>query len=148
LLGESYTWWTFGWIPRALWFDKPAIDLGVFLKRDVMQVYTGGAYNVTGPGEAFINFGWFGLGVGAALGALYRRMEEVLLGGANVLRYGSFLLYPVLLYPFVQATLQSSFSAFIVGAVAQSILIIAMIILCVPRFSQKHAPSRSLRYAA
>ena len=135
LLGQSYTWWSFGWVPRAVWPDKPAIDLGVFFKRDVMQIYTGGAFNVTGPGEAFINFGWFGLGMGGVLGAIYRKGEVALLCTKNTLRYGSAFLYPILFYPFVQATLQSSFSAFIVGAAAQWVLIVVMTCLFVTRFS-------------
>jgi hypothetical protein len=40
----------------------------------------------------------------------------------------------LLLYPFVQGTLQSSFSAFVVGAAAQSALIVAVMVLCVPRY--------------
>lgn len=134
LLGETYGWWTFGWVPRAFWLDKPAIDLGVFLKRDVMQVTTGGAFNVTGPGEAFMNFGWAGVLVGFVLGWAYRRLEVLLLSARSTLRFASFYLYPLLLYPFVQASLHSSFSGFIVGAAAQSILIFAMIALCVPRY--------------
>lgn len=134
LWGESYGWWSFGWIPRAIWVDKPAIDLGVFLKRDVMGVTTGGAFNVTGPGEAFINFGWAGAGVGFILGWLYRKGEVAVLCAHNSLRYGAFLLYPLIFYPFVQATLQSSFSAFVVGAAAQLVLIWAMIVIFVPRY--------------
>ncbi len=134
LWGESYLWWSFGWVPRAIWVDKPAIDLGVFFKRDVMGLTTGGAFNVTGPGEAFINFGWAGVSVGFALGWLYRRGEEVLLASRNSLRYGAFLLYPMLFYPFIQATLQSSFSGFIVGAAAQMVLIVGMIAVFVPRY--------------
>jgi hypothetical protein len=134
LLGDSYTWWSFGWVPRAVWIDKPAIDLGVFFKRDVMGIETGGAFNVTGPGEAFINFGWFGMAVGVALGWIYRRGEVLLLSAQGALRHASFVAYPLLFYPFVQATLQSSFSAFIVGAAAQTVLIMAMIVLFVPRY--------------
>ncbi|PJI85113.1 oligosaccharide repeat unit polymerase [Yoonia maricola] len=134
LWGETYGWWTFGWVPRAIWVDKPAIDLGVFLKRDVMQVATGGAFNVTGPGEAFMNFGWAGSFVGFALGWVYRRAEVLLLSARSGLRHGSFYLYPLTLYPFVQATLHSSFSGFIVGAVAQLVLIFAMIAVFVPRY--------------
>ncbi len=133
LWGESYGWWGFGWVPRAWWPDKPAIDLGVYFKREVMGVATGGAYNVTGPGEAFINFGWWGLAVAPLLGALYRSCEVVLLSPAGLLR-GSAVVYPLIFYPFVQATLQSSFSAFIVGAVAQLVLIWAMIVLFLPRY--------------
>ncbi len=135
LLGESYTWWTFGWVPRAVWIDKPAIDLGVFFKREVMQVYTGRAFNVTGPGEAFINFGWVGVAVGFALGWFYRVGEAVLLSPFGAIRYGAFLLYPTLFYPFIQATLQSSFSAFIVGAAAQLVLIMMMIAVFVTRYA-------------
>lgn len=134
LLGESYLWWTFGWVPRAVWPDKPAIDLGVFFKRDVMQVYSGGAFNVTGPGEAFINFGWAGVGAGFVLGWIYRKGEAALLGAFNTIRHGSAILYPLLFYPFIQASLQSSFSAFIVGAVAQLFLVVALIVFCVTRY--------------
>lgn len=142
LLGESYGWWTFGWVPRALWLDKPAIDLGVFFKRDVMDVATGGAFNVTGPGEAFMNFGWAGAFVGFVLGWVYRRAEVVLLAPRHCLRFGTFYLYPLLLYPFVQATLHSSFSGFIVAAVVQAVLIMAMIMVFVPRLR-----ARPVRYA-
>ncbi|MFQ1699077.1 oligosaccharide repeat unit polymerase [Loktanella agnita] len=135
LFGESYTWWRFGWIPRAFWLDKPAIDLGMFFKRDIMQIYTGGAFNVTGPGEAFINFSWAGIGVGFVLGWIYRKGEVLLLSPLWVMRYGSFLLYPMLFYPFIQATLQSSFSAFIVGAAAQLVLITMMIAVFVTRYA-------------
>lgn len=151
LLGESYGWWSFGWVPRAIWAEKPAIDLGVFFKRDVMHIYTGGAFNVTGPGEAFINFGWFGVAVGFALGWIYRVSEAALLSAFGTIRYGAFLLYPMLFYPFVQATLQSSFSAFIVGAAAQLVLIAAMIMVFVARYSlwisQSHR-NRSQLYVA
>lgn len=133
LWGESYGWWGFGWVPRAVWPDKPAIDLGVYFKRDVMGVVTGGAFNVTGPGEAFINFGWWGLWVAPVLGAAYRWMEVTLLAPATLLQGGA-VFYPLIFYPFVQATLQSSFSAFIVGAAAQSVLIWVMIVVFLPRY--------------
>ncbi len=135
LFGQSYVWWSFGWVPRAFWVDKPAIDLGVFFKRDIMGLHTGGAFNVTGPGEAFINFGWAGFGVGLVLGWVYRKAEVALLSSIAAIRHGAFLLYPMLFYPFVQATLQSSFSAFIVGAVAQFMLLVAMICLFLPRYT-------------
>ena len=141
LLGKSYGWWSFGWVPRAIWVDKPAIDLGVFLKRDVMQITTGGAFNVTGPGEAFMNFGWAGVIVGFILGWIYRRCEVALFSAQAGLRFAGFYLYPLLLYPFVQATLHSSFSGFIVGASAQAVLIFAMISVFVPRYHVRPGPS-------
>ncbi|MEJ6403682.1 oligosaccharide repeat unit polymerase [Yoonia sp. 2307UL14-13] len=141
LWGESYTWWTFGWVPRAFWADKPAVGLGVFFKRDIMGLYTGGAFNVTGPGEAFINFGWGGVGIGIILGWLYRQGEVLLLSPTNTLRHGAFILYPLIFYPFVQATLQSSFSAFIVGAAAQMLLLALMI----PVFLTRYRPHMTRR---
>ena len=117
LWGQSYGWWVFGWVPRAVWIDKPAIDLGVYLKQVVMQVPASGAFNVTGPGEAFINFGWAGMLVALPLGAAMRMAEAwTLQSGTTSARA---LLYPLLVYPFVQAVLQSSFSAFVVTAVFQ-----------------------------
>jgi len=148
LLGESYGWWSFGWVPRAVWLDKPAIDLGVFLKRDVMQVATGGAFNVTGPGEAFMNFGWAGAGVGFVLGWGYRRIEVWVMSARPGLRFGAFFLYPLLLYPLVQATLQSSFSGFIVGAAAEAVMIAAMIAVFVPRYRTPVARSHDTRRTA
>ncbi|PUB12127.1 oligosaccharide repeat unit polymerase [Yoonia sediminilitoris] len=151
LLGQSYGWWSFGWVPRAIWIDKPAIDLGAFFKREVMQVYTGGAHNVTGPGEAYINFGWAGVCVGFILGWVYRKGEEFLLSPLAAFRQGAFVFYPLVFYPFVQATLQSSFSAFIVGAAAQSVLIIAMIRIFMVRYALWIPPfhqNRSRLYVA
>ena len=149
LLGDSYTWWTFGWIPRAFWLDKPAIDLGVFFKQSVMDVHTGGAFNVTGPGEAFINFGWGGVLVGLMLGWIYRKCEVFLLSAKATLRWGAAFLYPMLLYPFIQATLQSSFSAFIVGAAAQLVLISGMILVFLTRYRFSNLiPERQALYVA
>ena len=147
LLGESYFWWTYGWFPRAFWPDKPAIDLGVYFKREVMGIATGGAFNVTGPGEAYINFGWIGAFVGFALGAVYRWAEVALLSARHILRFGSFALYPLLFYPFVQATLQSSFSAFLVGAAAQFILIALVIAMCLPRYRMLRPATKGCAYA-
>jgi hypothetical protein len=146
LLGESYGWWSFGWVPRAFWIDKPAIDLGVFFKRDVMGLDTGGAFNVTGPGEAFINFGWAGILAGFVLGWLYRRGEVLLLASPHVLRYGAFWLYPLLFYPFVQATLQSSISAFVVGAAAQAVILAVMLAVFVPRYCVRRPVHSRRRY--
>ncbi|MEL6837845.1 MAG: oligosaccharide repeat unit polymerase [Pseudomonadota bacterium] len=150
IFGHSYTWWSFGWVPRAFWPEKPAIDLGVFFKRDVMGVDTGGAYNVTGPGEAFINFGWTGILVGFVLGWVFRKGEALLLSSTATMRYGTAFLYPMLFYPFVQANLQSSFSAFIVGAAAQLILLALMIGLFLRRYRVSRIPfqRRSVAYAS
>ncbi len=147
LLGQSYGWWAFGWVPRDIWPDKPAIDLGVYFKREVMGLATGGAFNVTGPGEAFINFGWAGLAVAPALGWVFRKGEAFLLDPRRTARTGSAFLYPVLFYPFVQACLQSSFSAFVVGAAAQLVLILLIRALFVRRLRWRALPTERLSHA-
>ena len=144
LWGESYLWWSWGWVPRAWWADKPAVDLGVYFKTVIAGQKSGGAFNVTGPGEAFINFGWWGLLCAPVIGALFRRIEVTLLG-AKGLRHGGAVIYALLFYPFVQAMLQSSFSAFVVGAVAQGVLIWAMLRIFVPR--RRPAVAGGLAYA-
>ena len=146
LYGDSYSWWSFGWFPRAYWPDKPAIDMGVYFKRAVMGLGEGGAFNVTGPGEAYINFGWAGVCVGFVLGWFYRRIEVCLLSIKPTLRFAGFVYYPLLFYPFLQGTLQSSFSAFVVGAAAQGILIVFVISLCLPRY-RKRTPLNGVVYA-
>ncbi|MBT0957779.1 oligosaccharide repeat unit polymerase [Alphaproteobacteria bacterium KMM 3653] len=135
LYGSSYLWWAYGWIPRGFWPDKPAIDLGVYFKRDILGLATGGAYNVTGPGEAFINFGWAGLLIGLPLGAAYRLIEDATLRLRACLRFAGWAFYPLFVYPFVQATLQSSFSSFLVGAMAQLVLAVPLIWLFCPRYA-------------
>lgn len=147
LLGQSYGWWVFGWVPRDIWPDKPAIDLGVYFKREVMGISTGGAFNVTGPGEAFINFGWAGLAVAPVLGWAFRVGEAVLLDAQRTARTGAAFLYPILFYPFVQACLQSSFSAFIVGAAAQLVLIVMIRALSIRPLYWRAVPIERLSHA-
>ncbi|MEO1638562.1 MAG: O-antigen polymerase [Pseudomonadota bacterium] len=146
--GESYGWWTFGWVPRAIWPDKPAIDLGVMLKRDVLGIPTGGAFNVTGPGEAFLNFGWAGVCVGFLLGWIYRKAEVFLLRPVGAMQGARAIYYPLILLPFVQGSLQSSFSAFVVGAVAQAAVILAVLWVWAPRFVPVRRPVQGIAHAS
>lgn len=109
--GISYTWWTFGWIPRALWPEKPAVDLGIYLKRTILgeNSHSGGGINVTGPGEAFINFGWLGMLVGLPLGLILRLLElKTLANKQSSLTLVIF--YPAAVFLFNMACMQSSFS--------------------------------------
>ena len=112
-----------------------------------MGITTGGAFNVTGPGEAFINFGWAGLAVAPALGRAFRMGEAVLLDAQRTARTGAAFLYPILFYPFVQACLQSSFSAFIVGAAAQLVLIVMIRALFIRPLHWRAVPIERLSHA-
>lgn len=140
LLGSSYTYWTYGWIPRAVWPSKPATSVGPYVKQKVFGIYgTIGGINPTGPGEAFINFGWFGCLIGATLGFLYRRCEEFLLSKRGI-EWGGLILYPLLFFPFIQATLQSSFSASLVSAIVQGIIVVLFLYALgfIGRFRKRH----------
>lgn len=122
--GASYFYWVFGWIPRSFWVDKPAITLGPYVKQTIFGLYGSiGGINPTGPGEAILNFGWAGMLVGAPLGWIYRRLEEYLLKPRTLSRKGGVWLYPLVFYPFIQGTLQSSFSATLIGAVTSFVLL-------------------------
>jgi oligosaccharide repeat unit polymerase len=134
--GETYFRWLYGWIPRSIWPDKPAIDLGIALKRDVFGLMGAGGINVTGPGEAFMNFGWGGVAVAYILGAVYRISEVATLRSSRSPTWMRVWLYPLMVYPFVQATLQSSFSSSVVGLGAQlALLIVVGWVLMSKRFS-------------
>jgi oligosaccharide repeat unit polymerase len=121
--GESYTYWTFAWIPRQIWPEKPAITLGPYVKQEVLGI-TGsfGGVNPTGPGEAYLNFGWPGVLVGLGLGFFFRRIEEFTLSSRGILQRGGLWVYPIVIFPLMLGTMQSSFSGALVSAAVVYIL--------------------------
>lgn len=123
-LGESYLYWLFAWIPRALWEGKPVITLGPYVKQEILGIYgTLGGVNPTGPGEAYLNFGFFGVLIGFCLGSFYRFIEELLLKSKDKMRGVSCWIYTLVLFDFIQSTLQSSFSAAVVTTIASLIVV-------------------------
>lgn len=125
LFGQSYFRWLYGWVPRDLWPGKPAVSLGYYVKTEVLEMQSGlGGVNVTGPGEALLNFGWLGVLCGIGLGALYRLIEEVLLGNGGRLKKVGLWVYPVSAMPFFIGSLQSSFSATLVTSVANVFIVL------------------------
>ena len=127
LNGESYVSWTFAWIPRAFWADKPAIDPGIYIKQEVFGIKNPGGFNATAAGEAFLNFGWFGVVVGFMLGLGLRKIEEFLLSDSMLSRNIGALYYVVPFCLGTQTILQSSFSGAVVSSAAQ---VIVLWILC------------------
>ena len=109
--GASYLYWAFGWIPRELWPDKPAVSIGPDIKAMILGFRVGlGGWNPTGPGEAYMNFGWAGPVVGFALGYGFRKLEEFFILGGRIKSYGGLWFYPFVVIPLVLGTMQSSFS--------------------------------------
>lgn len=126
--GASYINWTWGWIPRAIWPEKPALDTGLYLKREILNLRgTIGGINPTGPGEAFMNFGWLGLIVGLGYGMLFRLLELFALSRKGIAKYEGLWLYPLTITPFIMGALQSSFSGVLVSAAVASVLLIVFL---------------------
>lgn len=146
--GASYTFWTYAWIPRAFWPEKPVVTLGPYVKREILGIEGSiGGVNPTGPGEAFINFGWFGLLVGLFVGALYRGLEIFTLSAKGVRKRAGLWLYPIVVVPFIVATLQSSFSGALVSAAVKAGLVFATIFLLTRKPHKKRRRySREERY--
>lgn len=144
--GESYTYWTFAWVPRALWPDKPVVTLGPYVKQEVLGIRnTVGGVNPTGPGEAFLNFGWLGMLVGFGLGALYRAIEYLTLSPGGLRRRYGFWMYPIVAYPFITATMQSSFAAALTTSLFKALLMILVLKLFSLRFRLGPATDRVTR---
>lgn len=126
--GASYLSWTWGWIPRAVWAEKPAIDTGLYLKREILNLRgTIGGINTTGPGEAFLNFGWFGLIVGLFYGVIFRMLEVATLSKRGVERFFGLWLYPLTIVPFIMGLLQSSFSGVLVASAVATIILMVFL---------------------
>lgn len=123
LNGVSYLNWTYAWIPRAIWPEKPAVDIGPYIKQDILGFRGTGGFNATAAGEAFLNFGWFGIVIGALLGLMLRKIEELLLSRRWLVQRVGGLIYVVAFLTGMQSLLQSSFSAAMVSMAAQAVVV-------------------------
>lgn len=125
LWGSSYLSWIFAWIPRALWEDKPAVVIGPYFKNVIMQMDTGGVggFNPTGAGEAFINFGPWGLLVALVIGIMFRRGEVYLLSAKATEKIYGPVIYATVFITLIQGLLQSSFSGIIVSCAVQAVIV-------------------------
>lgn len=128
LWGSSYTYWTYAWVPRQIWEAKPATTLGPYVKQEILGIYgTIGGVNPTGPGEAYLNFGWIGVFVGLGLGYAYRRLEEYFLSENGLQNRAGLWSYPLVASPFIVGTLQSSFSSTLTALAITHVLILLSI---------------------
>lgn len=118
MYGDSYLTFFTGLIPRAFWPDKPAISLGLFVKSQILQrPGTLGGVPPTMPGEAFINFGWYGLVIALVYGYLLGKLEVFLLKGKLAARGIGIYVYSIWIIPLTWSLMQSSFSITMNGIV-------------------------------
>jgi len=142
--GASYFGWLIGWIPRSIWEGKPALALGPYVKTEVLGLWgTIGGLNPTSSGEAYLNFGYFGVVVGAALGFMYRKLEEYFLSSKGVFERFGLWLYPITVIPFVITTLQSTFSLALVAAGAKYAICLAVLTCVCHKATQRRAVRRA-----
>jgi len=75
--GKTLEYFTFAFIPRFLWPDKPTIQQGQWfaIESGLALRLKGGkannSINMTVPGEFYLNFGWMGVILGCMLFALF-----------------------------------------------------------------------------
>ncbi len=125
LWGTSYLYWTYAWIPRFLWPEKPAVDIGPYLKNEIMRVDIAGlgGYNPTGAGEAYINFGPWGVLFAFVIGYAMRRGEVFLLSDWSTKKVYGPVIYATIFIGLIQGVLQSSFSGHLVSSAAQAVIV-------------------------
>ena len=123
LYGKSYVDWTTSVIPRILWPDKPATSLGQYVSQVVMDRPAGiGGWVATITGEAYMNFGWFGVLIGGAFGMFFRKVEELLTSAKTLAYFGGPWFYAFFLYQWCWHLPQTSFSIFFGGFLYSAIL--------------------------
>jgi hypothetical protein len=84
--GDSYEYFLYGWIPRAIWPDKPVAQQGQHRFEVDYQLLTPAQLGSASIGigqlsEAYANFGWLGILIVMALqGAVFAALGEVFNG--------------------------------------------------------------------
>lgn len=125
LMGQSYFSVVYGFIPRFLWSDKPAISLGIFVKNEIFGLRgTLGGIPPTMPGEAFINFGWWGLIIPFVYGFTLRKFEYFVL--SKFTDSLGLYLYSLSIFPLSWSLMQSSF-AITINSVVSSLILICVV---------------------
>ena len=106
--------------------NKPAISLGIFVKNEIFGLRgTFGGIPPTMPGEAFINFGWWGLIIPFIYGFILRKFEYLVLSNHLKTTLGLYL-YSLLIFPLSWSLMQSSF-AIIINSVVSSLILIVLV---------------------
>ena len=81
-----------------------------------------GGWVATITGEAYMNFGWFGVLIGGAFGMFFRKVEELLTSAKTLAYFGGPWFYAFCLYQWCWHLPQTSFSIFFGGFLYSAIL--------------------------
>lgn len=108
--GEASLPLAFAFIPRAVWPDKPNIELGSWFALEIGQAIisaqtgrSNNSVNMSIPGELYLDFGWFGVVIGCllfgAVMALFWNAADFHVSAYNVMGvlWGGYLLFYAIL---------------------------------------------------
>ena len=111
--GSTYFLWLITPVPRAIWEEKPIVRIGGILGSTVFGTRESNGIPPGFVGEAYLNFGWFGIPLAASLfGVIIRRFYESY--GRKAYSHSRSLLIYSLLFPVVAfASVSSDFTGFI-----------------------------------
>ena len=113
-------------IPRFLWTSKPIYNIGHDFGVDygiLAGSFINASVGMSVPGEAYLNFGWFGILVGIFYGLLYRFVYNLFFCSSkpNLL---NFVIYFILYYSFIRGDI---FSLSLVGAIKNIIFYLILL---------------------
>jgi hypothetical protein len=117
-------------IPRVAWPEKPPISLGPVVRGEIWRKWVGfGGYPPGVTGEAFMNFGWFGVFtvpffIGVAIRVWFNTMQPYLLQSRSAA-----VLYAALIWAVSQQMVDLNFSLALTNALTELVVVIIGLML-------------------
>lgn len=115
-----------GWIPRAIWPNKPALNLGSYMHNVIIGSSTQSNVGLTLIGEFYLNFNVWGVLVGMFVMGIFVRIIYLYVRNCSAVTTYQVLLYYAL-YPSLLFSLQSNLGAAVVGIVRTTLVVLAII---------------------
>lgn len=115
-IGSTFYPLLIGWIPRAIWPNKPILSQGAFMHNVIIGASTQSNVGLTSIGDFYLNFGLSGVLIGMfLLGVIIR---TIFLYGQSFTKSTMYLsLFYFMLYPQLLFSLQSSVATGLLGTV-------------------------------
>ncbi|RMG74048.1 MAG: O-antigen polysaccharide polymerase Wzy [Chloroflexi bacterium] len=125
-IGSTFYPLLIGWIPRAIWPNKPILSQGAFMHNVIIGASTQSNVGLTSIGDFYLNFGLLGVLIGMfLLGVIIR---TIYLYGQSFTKSIMYLsLFYFMLYPQLLFSLQSSVATGLLGVVR--IVMLAAVII-------------------
>jgi hypothetical protein len=91
--GHTLSYFTFVFIPRFLWPEKPTLDAGQWFSVEIGRSYykksgkANNSINMTVPGEMYLNYGWYGLIIGCIFFGFFISRIWIWIDGEDLLSW-------------------------------------------------------------